>query len=300
MLGKLIVPTVMVASASLVWLHYKVWEATRYVVYAPQMSSGIRTIKSTAISALSILPAGIRNALFHLSFNIARPEFEIFSHLYAHAPNMELGLAALARRGLQPKTILDVGAFEGDWSAMARSIWPKSKIIMFEPNAAKAVIVSKAASIIKAELIRELLGATDGAEVIFNVMESGSSIMNENSPLERVQEKRTLKRLDSLVGSLEPGAFLKIDAQGYELEILKGSERIMPSIEAVLLEVSLIEINKGAPLLADVTAFMKERGFVVCEILEIHRRPLDRALCQVDFLFVRENSFLMTDTRHYA
>ncbi len=42
---------------------------------------------------------------------------------------------------------------------------------------------------------------------------------------------------------------------------------------------------------------MKSHGFVVGEILEIHRRLTDMALIQVDFLFVREDSPLMADKR---
>jgi FkbM family methyltransferase len=257
-------------------------------------------LKSAILNAFNVLPERVKNSLLHLSFNVARPEFDRFSHLYAHAPNMELGLSTLARRGLQPTTVIDVGAFEGSWSEMARAIWPHSKIIMFEPNAAKAAIVSKAAKSIGANLFPELLGASDGAEVVFNVMESGSSIMNENSPLNRTKETRTLRRIDSIIPTLGRGALLKVDAQGYELEILKGADAILPSIDSVLLEVAIIEINEGAPLLADVVGFMKQRGFVTCEILEIHRRPLDQALNQIDILFVREDSKLFADKRHFS
>src|SRR5262249_21399103 len=121
-----------------------------------------------------------------------------------------------------------------------------------------------------------------------------------NSPLPRTVETRRLRRLDSLLGQIEPPGFLKIDAQGYELQILKGASKILSDVEAVLLEIAVIEINKGAPLLDEVIAFMKAIGFVAYEILEIHRRPLDQALNQVDIVFVREKSELIADKRHFA
>ena len=80
---------------------------------------------------------------------------------------------------------------------------------------------------------------------------------------------------------------------------MRGADRLMPGIQSVLLEIALIEINKGAPLLHDVIAFMKERGFVSHEILEIHRRPLDKALSQIDILFVREDSPLLAEKCHF-
>ena len=67
-----------------------------------------------------------------------------------------------------------------------------------------------------------------------------------------------------------------------------------------MLEIAIIEINEGAPLLHDVIAFMRSLGFVAYDILEIHRRPLDKALNQVDIVFVREQSVLLSDKRHFA
>ncbi|MDR3466930.1 MAG: FkbM family methyltransferase [Xanthobacteraceae bacterium] len=213
---------------------------------------------------------------------------------------MELGLIAAAGRGLQPQTILDVGAFEGNWSTMARRIWPRCRIVMFEANTRKQTRLSAVAQEIGASLCCELLGADDGAEVVFNVMESGSSVLNERSPLDRVVEKRRLRRLDALPLDIAGNIFLKIDTQGYELEVLKGAEHLLPHINAILLEVAIIEINEGAPLLHEVLAFLKSLGFVTYDILEIHRRPLDRAMNQIDILFVREESPLVADKRHYA
>ena len=59
---------------------------------------------------------------------------------------------------------------------------------------------------------------------------------------------------------------MKIDAPGYELEILKGSGRMLETLKTVLLEVSLIEINQGAPLFAEVVSFMNDKGFVPYDI----------------------------------
>ncbi len=103
-------------------------------------------------------------------------------------------------------------------------------------------------------------------------MESGSSVLSERSPLERIVESRSLRRLDSILGEIEAPALLKVDTQGYELEVLKGSISILRSIDAILLEVAIIEINEGAPLVHEVLGHMKSIGFVTYDLLEIHRR----------------------------
>lgn len=146
---------------------------------------------SGALGSFNFLPTKLKNSLFHLSFNFARPEFESFPTCMPFAPNMEMGLTTLAQRGIKPKTVIDVGAFGGNWSARARRIWQAHR---FEPNVAKLEIVSHIARSIDATLFQDLLGASDETEVIFNLMESGSSVMSERSPLARTQEKRMLRR----------------------------------------------------------------------------------------------------------
>jgi FkbM family methyltransferase len=258
-------------------------------------------VKTVMIKVLQrILPNRIKNSIFHLSFHLAHAEYEKFAYHYNFSPNMDLGLADMAARGFFPRTIVDVGAFEGNWSKLAKRIWPSGRLFMIEPNLEKKEWLLKIAKDLDASLFCELLGAEDGREVQFYVMESGSSIMAERSEVPRTAESRRLRTLNSLLKDIEPPAFLKIDAQGYELLILKGASRILPDFEAVLLEVAIIEINEGAPLLHEVVAFMKTHGFVAYDILEIHRRPLDKALNQLDIVFVSEQSQLIADKRHFA
>ncbi len=258
-------------------------------------------VKRAAINLLDrTLPNQMRKSLFHVSFLLARDEFEKFAYAFSFAPHMRFGLADLAKRGFIPETIIDVGAFRGEWSQMAKAIWPASKFVMVEPNTANQSRLGDIAKSIDARLFCDLLGAEDGETVTFNVMGSGSSIMNERSAVPRTIETRHLRTLDSLLEEVRSPGLLKIDAQGYELQIIRGARRVLPSFEVVLLEVAVIEINEGAPLLHDVVAFMKSLGFVAYDILELHRRPLDGALNQMDIVFVREQSDLIADKRHFA
>lgn len=106
--------------------------------------------------------------------------------------------------------------------------------------------------------------------------------------------------LDTVTRDLGRSDFIKIDVQGYELEVLKGSEQTLALAELVLIELSFIEVNAGAPLLDEALTFMRRAGFVAYDVLEIHRRPLDGAMNQIDILFAREKSSLRIDKRHWA
>lgn len=258
-------------------------------------------MKKLIVQSLQLcLPERLKTAIFHVGFHLAHAEFEKFAYDYALAPHMTYGLTALAKRGFLPATIVDVGAFQGEWSRTVRQIWPNCRLLMVEPNVTGQPELVGIAKELDAELIGELLGAENDLTVPFNVMGSGSSIMPERSGVPRTTEQRRLRTLDSLLRNVRGPGLLKIDAQGYELQILKGAAQVLPSFELVLLEIAVIEVNEGAPLLDEVVRFMKERGFVTYDIWQIHRRPLDGALNQVDLAFVRETSGLIADKRHYA
>jgi FkbM family methyltransferase len=263
----------------------------------------LNALKSGILRAAEFfLPTKIKNAIVHVGFNIGRPEFDRFAQTHSYAPDMGHGLKHLRSRGFAPSIMIDVGAFHGDWSRLAHSIWPHASVVMIEPNAQNNDALYQTMVETGAALVSCLLGAETGKEVEFHVMASGSSIFEEHSPVARSSETRTLTTLDAALVDIEVTgpALLKIDAQGYELEILKGAISTIEKCAAILLEVAIIEVNKGAPLLHEVLPFMRGLGFVTFDILEIHRRPLNLDLNQIDLLFVRADSPLVQDKRHYA
>jgi hypothetical protein len=85
---------------------------------------------------------------------------------------------------------------------------------------------------------------------------------------------------------------LKLDVQGFELEVLRGGRRTLELSEVVIMEVSLLPYNDGAPLFADVVAFMNEEGFVLFDFCGQLRRESDRVLFQTDVPFARRGSHL--------
>lgn len=54
---------------------------------------------------------------------------------------------------------------------------------------------------------------------------------------------------------------LKLDVQGFELEVLRGAEKTLGNTVAVELEVEFQEIYKGQPLFGEISEFLVERGF---------------------------------------
>src|SRR5262245_6447006 len=121
------------------------------------MESGLKALTIAALSR--ILPGRIKNSIFHLGFHLAPEKFEEFAFSYGVAPNMKYGLMAMAKRGFVPRTIVDVGAFQGNWTRMAHEVWPASRLIMIEPNQLNKSRLSEVAQSLRADTFFELIGA---------------------------------------------------------------------------------------------------------------------------------------------
>jgi hypothetical protein len=111
-----------------------------------------------------------------------------------------------------------------------------------------------------------------------------------------VSEEREVKiqRLDSVIkdlGVAEQRLYMKIDTQGYEREVLHGARETLMQIDAVEVELSLVEMYEGQGLLPEVWGMLTGAGFRPAWLERGFRDPGDIWMMQVDGLFVREEAW---------
>lgn len=214
-------------------------------------------------------------------------------------PDMEWSLNNLKMNGFNPKYIVDIGAFQGEWTSMIQHIFIDSKVLMVEAQESKREYLNKLKSN-KVDFEITLLGPEVNPSSKFYVNETVSSALPETEKSSQSYVEIPMNTLDSILQKRVWGMpdFIKLDVQGFELEVLKGAKESLKHAEVVLMEVSLLEINKGAPLIKDVINFMDDHSFVCYDICSIVRRPLDNALWQTDLIFVKKNSRLIASKKY--
>lgn len=218
-------------------------------------------------------------------------------------PEIPFALERLSHNGFKPEHIFDVGAYSGEFAKLCRSIWPLAKLTCFEVLPHRVQELREWSSRDgNAVVIESLLGSEINECVPFHEMETASSVLEEHIPQIEAVRSYPMQTIDGVVKSKVTALpnFLKLDVQGYELEVLKGAVNTLPQISAILAEVNLIDIHKGAPLLDELVLFMRDKGVVTYDICGFTRRPLDQALWQADFVFVPRESALRTDKRWRA
>ena len=209
-------------------------------------------------------------------------------------------LRFLDAKGFACNTLLDVGAWRGDWSRNFKAIYPQSRVVMVEPLEEMRPHLEKfCTEFPDSKFVLAGAGPKPG-EMEFTIWPglSGSSFVPERGqPLFDTYGKRTVPvvTINQLIerGDLTIPEIAKLDVQGFELDVLKGASTILGQTEVFLLEVSLFKpLGPQMPVFFDIVNFMNDHKYVTYDITGFYRRRKDHALAQCDIAFVRENSSL--------
>ena len=195
-------------------------------------------------------------------------------------------LGYLKTTGVEFRRVLDLGAYEGNWTRLLRSIYPAAQVVMVDANEDKKVFLKGLG-----EFHIAVLADTDGREVEYFKCQngdagSGNGIYRENTVFKFAPEKRRCVTLATLLGSDEGFDLIKMDVQGAELDVIRGGLRIVRNSRYLLLELQTHDYNLGAPHFEEVVAFLHGEGFAVIDVVDLMYSG-DK-LIQVDVLFLNK------------
>lgn len=184
------------------------------------------------------------------------------------------------------KNVLDIGAYEGQWSRLFTSIYPDANVLMIEANTEKEKTLKEIGNYKIA-----LLGGKDNEEVDYykclNGVPTGNGIYPENTEHEFQPEKRKAITLPTLLGSEKGFDLIKMDVQGSELNIIKGALPIIKNTKYLLLELQTYPYNKGAPQIEEVVSYLHGLNFGFVDLFDLMYS--NNHLIQVDGLFINKN-----------
>ena len=100
------------------------------------------------------------------------------------------------------------------------------------------------------------------------------------------ESKVTLQKLDNLFEHDAVFEIIKVDTQGSEIDILKGGKDLVSRAQAVILEVSFIPYNEGAPTDQETIDYMNEIGFE--ERMSVGEHYDGDTIVQKDLLFTNK------------
>lgn len=139
-----------------------------------------------------------------------------------------------------------------------------------------------------AEVKSQELNVTDfsDASSLLELTAEGKALGN----LKTVAHERVeVTRLDEYVSAnaLPLPDLIKLDVQGYELEVLKGAAKCCQHAGAFIIEASFKELYKGQCLFHELVGFCAARGFFLTALA--HGTAMGQRIIQGDLLFERKD-----------
>jgi FkbM family methyltransferase len=198
--------------------------------------------------------------------------------------------------------VLDVGSNTGQFARSIRAAGYRNKIVCFEPlpdaheklrnrlaGDEEVIIHPRVALGDKQGSIRINVSGNSVSSSILNLLPSHANAAPESNYIDTVETE--IECLDTVFSDyVKPRdrAFLKIDTQGYEWNVLDGAKISLDSIEGLLLEMSLIPLYEGQRLWKDILHRLEEEGLILWQIIPGFSDPESGRSLQFDGVFYRD------------
>jgi FkbM family methyltransferase len=196
--------------------------------------------------------------------------------------------------------VLDVGANVGDYAFDLRRGGYKGRIWSYEPlHKAFGDLERAAAGDDLWKTVNCACGAQAGSAQINVAKNSVSSSLlpmlqacYANAPEAEYESHETISicSLDDSITpclSSEEKVWLKVDTQGYEAEVLKGARRLIPHVQALECELSLVPLYNGQPLIDEMITLIYQLGFRMVGVAPVFVAPETGYALQIDGTFLR-------------
>lgn len=199
-------------------------------------------------------------------------------------------------------TVVDVGANDGGYGRGLRQGGYKGQILSFEPlpDAHQKLLHTADKDPTWFVADRQAIGNTDG-EIEINV--AGNSTSSSILPMKTTHSDAApqskyvgvvpvpISRLDSVKHAALDGArsiLLKVDTQGYEMQVLQGAEELLARVSGLQLELSLTPLYEGQALFLDIIEWLAQRGFSMWSVIPGFTDPRTGRMLQMDGIFYKD------------
>ncbi len=199
-------------------------------------------------------------------------------------------------------TVLDVGANTGQWGDLLFETGYDGRLISFEavPSVHAALLAHAKRSGKPWDIAPCAALGSEPGQVVFNL--SANTLSSSALPMRDRhvdcapesayvgQQTVSVERLDRLAAPFlqsDARLMLKIDTQGYELQVLIGASGLLDRVDCMQLELSLVSLYEGAPSFLQMIAQTKSLGFEIFNIVPVFKDYRSGQVLQADGYFLR-------------
>jgi len=197
--------------------------------------------------------------------------------------------------------IVDVGANDGWFAKSILHFDDEADIISYEPLKSQVENLKKLKNYKNFDFKSVALGmSVDRLELKEYNTTSLSSLLNlKDGQYKKIGFSTNIKEkydvcvttLDKELVGVKKKIFLKIDVQGFEMEVLRGAASLFDSnkIDVVLIELVNREKYAGQTLAVEIINFLNKYNFVIFDLHPFYYEDDNGQLSEFDALFVNKN-----------
>lgn len=210
---------------------------------------------------------------------------------------MKGALERIKNLGIQPDCIIDAGAAKGAWSQKAKLHWPTSTFILIEPLIEQIDRIEENLKNSSTEIHEAVAGKEEGS-VVLNVSSDldGSGVYGREGENSRRVKVVTF---DGVCGGRFDSILLKLDTHGYEIPIFEGSSEVLKKTTVIIVEVYGFHVSPTGILFHEISAYLGRNGFRMFDIVDIMRRPNDKAFWQADVVYLRADHSIFSNNSYH-
>ena len=216
------------------------------------------------------------------------------------SPNhVQRRVALMKRHGIN--MVLDVGANAGQYGKLLRSLGFRGRIVSFEPLSEAFAALQRTTATDPFWACHNIgLSDVDGTAVI-NVSANSytSSFLPVSARSVRIEpgiayvarQEARLRRLDDIIDEIarpDEVIYLKIDTQGYELNVLKGALKTVKRAPLIQLEAAFSQGYEGQPVIEGVIGYLRELGYRIVAIEPGWEDFKTAEMLETDLIFARD------------
>ncbi|MER6348690.1 FkbM family methyltransferase [Streptomyces sp. NPDC001595] len=197
--------------------------------------------------------------------------------------------------------VFDVGANAGQYAGRLRRLGYTGRIVSFEPASDAFARLRDAA---RDDPDWHVHPCALGREDTVSTIHTGWNTMNSLLPpsdygrdrYRRFAAIRTeqieIRRLDGLMeqaldGIAEPRPYLKMDTQGYDLEVFAGAGERVADFVGLQSEVAALRLYEGSPRMGDAIAAYEAEGFEITGMYPVTREAATGRVVEFDCVMMR-------------
>ena len=210
-------------------------------------------------------------------------------------------LTLLGIRHMPIYTVIDVGANTGQFARQARRLFPRARLLCFEPLPGPFRELERWASRQQnVTLFNMALGDSEGPAKMFHHLEHSPSssllatteLSGKLYPFTKSQSTIDvpLRRLDTALSAtgvqLSPEVLIKVDVQGYEEHVINGGKEMFSRAKACVLELNVDPLYSGQANFDRIVLMLHDLGLNYAGNLE-QNYDTDGHVIFLDAVFVR-------------